>query len=90
MLSISFAHCIIRFFFSLSFAVEYANSMSRFVEPTSMHKYDASVRDSMYVPRPPEQKGDRQKQGKGVEISIQVGEGQRDKDLQAKARREFR
>ena len=73
-------------------AVDWPESMSKYVNNMERAKYDPSVRDSMgYYPRPPN--GRRiLKQGPGVDISIKMGEGeaQRELDMVEQGRRDFR
>ena len=58
------------------------------VDPFARHIYGRSVRDSMYTPKPPGDKPD--KQGPAFEISFNIGHKDMELEQKMQARRQFR
>jgi len=75
-------------FHFIHLTVEWTSPLGRVVDPFACYRYQPSVKDSMYMPRPPGY--NPPKQGPGVDLSDALGSHQRSGEQLTEARREFK
>jgi len=70
------------------FGLEYTGCMSSVVDPFARHKYDVSIRDSLFTPKPPDYTPE--KQGPGKDICDEIGSHLVEEETRHRARTDFR